>query len=93
MGFFYPLNMTSIVTTTENSICLYIGKDLLVEIKRDKPTNTTNISLWFLGINNFDGHIHSVGQVQTAKYSADEIEQIGIFLVAMAHDMKREATT
>lgn len=66
---------------------------MIVEIKRDKTTNTATVSLFFLGINKFDGHIHSVGQVETAKYSADEIEQIGVFLVAMAHDMKRESTT
>lgn len=93
MGFFYFTPMTKTVTKTDNTLCLYVESNLIIDIKHDKPTNTTAISVYYLGTDKFDGSIHTVAQVSTAKYSAEEIETIGLHLVAMAHDMKREATT
>lgn len=85
--------MTKIVTKTDNTLCLYVGINLIIEIKRCKHTNTTAISVYYLGTDKFDGSIHTVAEMSTAKFSVEEIEAIGIHLVAMAHDMKLEATT
>lgn len=80
--------MIFITTNTNNSINLYVGKELIIEIKRQKDANTADVSIFYLGTDKFTGSLYNIAQVSTAKYSIDEIETIGLRLVAMASDMK-----